>query len=597
MLAPIANHYEIQERQKIISFLVEHEDVLQYFQQQLSELKKYEKSLFSYWDKQDQLSKSCEQFYYAFPGLKHHLNKSNLALNVGVATQMALACKSLLMSLCLDGVYHEMLKWTMIDQQDFNFMRGLKQGLSQPLRQHSFALDLLKGRENDQYTGKDIFNIDINGTLGDRYHIYSHGYKLDGFLGLSSEASVSKAIGFTQKGLAFLGASTHTVIYDYFWGTNLLSVLQQIVFMHMSLKQLTERIKDVSSCFNAMAHVVEAMQVHTNIFGAYGEFDASHDAAMKMLKNISKKQQSHKLLYQYSRGHVLTLHKEIKQIKTAFIPLLQKIALLDAFCSIAQLYKEHEQKDNRFCFVTFVDAHTPHIAYENAWLALLPHNAAVANDLYVGNKHAGKMVITGPNGGGKSTILKTYGVAAVLAQSWGIVPATRAEQTILHGIKTGLSPHEDLQLGLSTFMAEKKCMEQLNLSIKRTHKANKILVLIDEPYKGTVDDESAKRIYNFGLNIATNPYALVCIATHVKKPIFLADATNGAFANYHVEIREKSVGEFERLFTLQQGPATWWFENEEQRGRFVDWISVLLESQEKNKQYEDILLGKRRDIY
>src|SRR5205814_6881663 len=198
--------------------------------------------------------------------------------------------------------------------------------------------------------------------------------------------------------------------------------------------------------------------------------------------------------------------KEIKQIKTAFIPLLQKIALLDAFCSIAQLYKEHEQKDNRFCFVTFVDAHTPHIAYENAWLALLPHNAAVANDLYVGNKHAGKMVITGPNGGGKSTILKTYGVAAVLAQSWGIVPATRAEQTILHGIKTGLSPHEDLQLGLSTFMAEKKCMEQLNLSIKRTHKANKILVLIDEPYKGTGDDESAKRIYNFGLNIATNPY-------------------------------------------------------------------------------------------
>jgi DNA mismatch repair ATPase MutS len=278
------------------------------------------------------------------------------------------------------------------------------------------------------------------------------------------------------------------------------------------------------------------------------------------------------------------MHKEIKQVKSGLVPVIQMIALLDAYCSIAQLYKEHKNKENQFSFVTFVDASEPFVAYNDVWLALLSHDKAVANDVYLGNCVSGKIIITGPNGGGKSTFLKTGGIAAVLAQSWCIVPAAHARQTVFHGIKTGLAPHEDLQQGLSTFMAEKKCMEYLDGCIKRTHKAHSMLVLIDEPYKGTVDDESAKRIYSFGMNIAFNPYALVCIATHVKKPILLEKDTNGAFANYHVEIKEESHGIFKRLFKLKQGPAMWWFEDEGQRERFVDWISSLLSSEFKIQQ-------------
>jgi hypothetical protein len=78
------------------------------------------------------------------------------------------------------------------------------------------------------------------------------------------------------------------------------------------------------------------------------------------------------------------------------------------------------------------------------------------------------------------------------------------------------------------------------------------------------------------VNIASNPHTLLCIATHVKKPILLATDTHGIFANYHVEITEERPGVFNRLFKLKQGPATWWFENEGQRGRFVDWISTQL---------------------
>jgi DNA mismatch repair ATPase MutS len=162
-----------------------------------------------------------------------------------------------------------------------------------------------------------------------------------------------------------------------------------------------------------------------------------------------------------------------------------------------------------------------------------------------------------------------------LAQSWCIVPAKKAQQTIFSAIKTSFAPHEDIKHGLSTFMAEKKVMEELLNDIKDSDPYNHMLVLIDEPYKGTVDAESAKRIYQFGMDIASYPQALVAIATHVKRPIALAQDTNGVFGNYHVKIEEVTKGVFERLFKFERGPALWWFEDAEKRSRFVDWIGVV----------------------
>lgn len=171
-------------------------------------------------------------------------------------------------------------------------------------------------------------------------------------------------------------------------------------------------------------------------------------------------------------------------------------------------------------------------------------------------------------------MLKAYGVAAVLAQSWMIVPAKSAQQTLLASIRTGLSPQENLEQGLSTFMAEKKTMTEILNDIHKSDAQHPMLVLIDEPYKGTVDDESAERIYKFGKDIAHFPDALVAIATHVKKPIGLAEGTNGIFGNYQVKIQETSPGVFKRLFKIEEGPATWWFEDKTKRSRFIDWISV-----------------------
>jgi DNA mismatch repair ATPase MutS len=137
-----------------------------------------------------------------------------------------------------------------------------------------------------------------------------------------------------------------------------------------------------------------------------------------------------------------------------------------------------------------------------------------------------------------------------------------------------LHPQEDLQQGLSTFMAERACMDEIASFAHKSH--GPILLLIDEPYRGTVDLEASKRIYAFGKSIADMKYCIASIATHNQYPIELARDTNGAFANWHVHIEEiKSISSsFKRTYKIKPGPADWWFEDAEKRSKFIDWLAI-----------------------
>jgi energy-coupling factor transporter ATP-binding protein EcfA2 len=580
LLHPIADVHQITERQKIVSFLIEHEDVLLDVQQQLSVVHEHEKSLLSYWDKEDKVNASCDQFYYTMPLIKTYLNNSALALNTGIATSMMTSLRGLFFSLCLSGVSEEFNDWLMIDnKKDFKFLRGIKRGLEQPLRQHSFALDILKNHDAPNgYDLKDYMRVMLAGSFGDRYNLLSQGYSVDATtIGLPSslfQSDVMHISDIAGKCFAFLGAGMQTVMYDYVWGMTLYGIGQHIIKMNQSLNQLQCRVSDVALCCNAIIRVHDNVKQYSFFSDRCALSSQLNEQLSQCLKQLSSKRFADKYTFLYSRGHVLSMHAEIKKIKKHMLPLFHSIALIDAYCSIAQLYKEGQGRKNTFSFVQFADAQQPFISYEDAWLVLLPSEQAVSNDLSLGNDHAGKVVVTGPNGGGKSTILKTCGVSAVLAQSWGIVPAVSAQQTIFNEIKTVFVSSENLEQGLSTFMAAKKRMQEMYPVVQQSHQHNHVLALIDEPYIGTVDEESAKRIYHFGKTVAQYPCTLMYIATHVKKPVSLALDTPGVFANYHVEINEKSVGNFELSFLLKKGPAGWWFEDEEKRGRFVDWIST-----------------------
>ncbi|EKD23374.1 MAG: hypothetical protein ACD_82C00087G0001 [uncultured bacterium] len=278
----------------------------------------------------------------------------------------------------------------------------------------------------------------------------------------------------------------------------------------------------------------------------------------------------------YSSGRLLVTHKLMNELKSEIVPLLQNIALLGGYRTIAQIVREHKNSRTKFCFVDFIDSETqeiksPVINMENAWMPLVNEEKVVTNNFSFGvNCAARNAVVTGPNGGGKSTFMITAAFNVLLSKL-GIAAADRAIMTDFEKIRISLRPSQDMASGLSSFMAEHKRVNEVKTDINSCN--GNIFVLLDEPYKGTVDVESDIRVYEFGKYVAENcPNCVLLMATHLRRPIDLEAGTNGLFKNYQMGYVENGICDFERTFKVQDGPAIWWFDDASKRSRFIDWL-------------------------
>ncbi|EOB11482.1 DNA mismatch repair protein msh2 [Nosema bombycis CQ1] len=113
---------------------------------------------------------------------------------------------------------------------------------------------------------------------------------------------------------------------------------------------------------------------------------------------------------------------------------------------------------------------------ENFFNPLLENTLYIPNDLILDKK---MLILTGPNMGGKSTLLKSIGVISILGQMGCYVPASKALLPIYNGIFTRMGASDCTYTGDSTFMLEMKDLSK----IMRNH--NRSLILIDELGRGT----------------------------------------------------------------------------------------------------------------
>jgi hypothetical protein len=111
---------------------------------------------------------------------------------------------------------------------------------------------------------------------------------------------------------------------------------------------------------------------------------------------------------------------------------------------------------------------------------LLPRAACVRNDLGLGGKlHV--LVVSGSNMSGKSTLLRTVGVNAVLALAGAPVRAKRLRVSPLT-VGATLRVQDSLQGGVSRFMAEVQRVRQL---VELARGPRPLLFLLDELFAGT----------------------------------------------------------------------------------------------------------------
>ncbi len=109
----------------------------------------------------------------------------------------------------------------------------------------------------------------------------------------------------------------------------------------------------------------------------------------------------------------------------------------------------------------------------------------VPNTVALDDEHR-LLIVTGPNAGGKTVLLKTLGLAAVMAHSGMFVAASEAKLPPFKALLTDIGDEQSIEASLSTYAGHLK-----NLKAISEQAAPDVLVLVDELGSGTDPDEGA----------------------------------------------------------------------------------------------------------
>jgi DNA mismatch repair protein MutS2 len=157
----------------------------------------------------------------------------------------------------------------------------------------------------------------------------------------------------------------------------------------------------------------------------------------------------------------------------------------------------------------------------------------VANDVALGGEAARLLVVSGPNAGGKTVLLKTVALAALMARAGLLVPAAAGSRVgFFDAVLADIGDQQSVMGDLSTFSAH---LAGVGAILKHVEggAAGAALVLLDELMAGTNPDQGAALARATAETLAERP-ALAVITTHYDSLKGLAES-DPRFANAGME--------------------------------------------------------------
>lgn len=157
-----------------------------------------------------------------------------------------------------------------------------------------------------------------------------------------------------------------------------------------------------------------------------------------------------------------------------FDRLIQIISEIDVYISVSDV-----ARNKNFCYADAMPREQHSARIEGLFHPSL--KIPVSNSVSI-DRENNVIFLTGANMAGKSTLMKSYGIAVYLAHMGFPVPAVEMTFSVLEGMYTSINLPDNISLGYSHFYAEVLRVKQ---AANEVGSSKDMLVIFDELFKGT----------------------------------------------------------------------------------------------------------------
>lgn len=250
---------------------------------------------------------------------------------------------------------------------------------------------------------------------------------------------------------------------------------------------------------------------------------------------------------------VHTFVTEIYEQDTYLAPFFALIAEIDTYYAIASKITETSTSTNTICFADILHEAKPRFAAQGLWNIIIKN--PIANNI----SESRNIILTGPNAGGKSTLMRAIVQNLILSQTFGIATGTSFAVTPFDVINSYLNIKDNPLDGDSRLKAELKLATEIVTVAKTLRHDEKFFFIIDELFTSTGGKDGEICAYEFAHD-DLEPYLhhiQFIFATHFEKLKIMEQSNPKFFANYKIDQPTRSdTGKFIYPFTISPGVST-----------------------------------------
>ncbi|KAL3998681.1 MutS domain V family protein [Acanthocheilonema viteae] len=234
------------------------------------------------------------------------------------------------------------------------------------------------------------------------------------------------------------------------------------------------------------------------------------DELVKLVKNLDEAENQLDIL---RRDIMRRVFADFGDRSMKWTVVVERIATFDVLLSLTRYSQECGLNMCRPQFI--YDSKLPVLEIKSGYHPSLAAIAAsgssftyIPNSVLVGRNES-TILLTGPNMGGKSTLMRQVGVLVVLAQIGSFVPADEMKLSPVDRIFTRMGAGDRITAGQSTFCVE---LSETNLILRNATRHS--LVIMDELGRGTSTYDGTAIAYAVLLDLATRLNCRTFFSTH-----------------------------------------------------------------------------------